>query len=94
MVNAQTGKDIAVTSCSGDADDVFYNRSDSLVCVSAGEGFIDIIKANDKELIQINHIATSSGARTSLLLPSEKKFLLAVPKHGGTSAALWIYHLE
>ena len=94
MVNAQTGKDIAVTSCSGDADDVFYNRSDSLVFVSAGEGFIDIFKANDKELIQINHIATSSGARTSLLLPSEKKFLLAVPRHGGTSAALWIYHLE
>src|SRR6266487_4715208 len=91
MINTQTGKDIHSISCSGDADDVFYYGADSLVFVSAGKGFIDVFKANTNELELINHIATSSGARTSLLLSSEKKLLLAVPAHSGNSAALWIY---
>lgn len=90
MINTETGKDITTINCSGDADDVFYYAADSLVFVSAGKGFIDVFKAG-KELQHINHIATSSGARTSLLLSSGKKFLLAVPAHGGSSAALWVY---
>ena len=93
MVNAETGKDISMVNCAGDADDVFYNASDSLVFVSGGRGFIDVFKAHERELVQINHIKTASGARTSLLLGSEKKFLLAVPGHVGTPAALWIYNL-
>jgi DNA-binding beta-propeller fold protein YncE len=94
MINTETGKDIITIDCSADADDVFYNALDSLVFVSAGKGFIDVFRTNEKELVQINHIKTSSGARTSLLLPSEKKFLLAVPSHAGSPAALWIYNIE
>jgi DNA-binding beta-propeller fold protein YncE len=94
MVNAETGKDISMVNCSGDTDDVFYSASDSLVFVSAGKGFIDVFRAHEKELVQINQIKTTSDARTSLLLPSEKKFLLAVPDHLRSPAALWIYNLE
>jgi WD40 repeat protein len=94
MINMETGKDLSAISCSGDADDVFYNSSDSLVFVSAGKGFIDVFKTNGKELVQINHIKTNNGARTSLLLNSEKKFLLAVPAHTGSPAALWNYTIE
>jgi WD40 repeat protein len=92
MIDTQTGKNIRSISCSGDADDVFYDANDSLVFVSGGKGFIDVFKANEKsELIEINHTETRSGARTSLLLTSEKKLLLAVPAHNDESAALWIY---
>ena len=94
MINTETGKDITAISCSGDADDVFYNAADSLVFVSAGKGFIDVFRAKENELVQINHIKTRYGARTSLLVASEKKFLLAVPAHGGNPAALWIYYTE
>jgi DNA-binding beta-propeller fold protein YncE len=94
MVNTESGKIIYAINCSGDADDVFYSASDSLVFVSAGKGFIDVFKTNVKnELIVVDHVKTRSGARTSLLLPSEKKFLLAVPAHGGEPAALWIYNI-
>jgi Uncharacterized conserved protein len=92
MISADTGKDLFVISCSGDADDVFYN--DHLVFVSAGKGFIDVFRINKKELVQINHIKTSTGARTSLLLAREKKFLLAVPAQAGNPAALWIYNID
>jgi len=94
MVSAQTGKDIHSINCSGDADDVFYYGADSLVFVSAGKGFIDVFKANTNELEQINHIETSSGARTCLFLPTEKKLLLAVPARSGNSAVLWVYNFK
>ena len=94
MINAETGKDISIVNSSADADDIFYSGSDSLVFVSAGSGFIDVFRIDDKQPVQINHIKTSSGARTSLWLASEKRFLLAVPARAGNPAALWIYSLD
>jgi DNA-binding beta-propeller fold protein YncE len=95
MVNTETGTVMYAINSSGDADDIFYNASDSLVFVSAGKGFIDAFKTNSKnELVLVNHVKTRSGARTSLLLSSEKKLLLAVPSHAGEPAALWIYNIK
>jgi DNA-binding beta-propeller fold protein YncE len=94
MVNTSTGETLSVVECSGDADDIFYNSSDSLVFVSAGKGFVDVFKAGKNKLLPISHIKTKSGARTSLLLKAEKKFLLAVPARGENPAALWIYNLN
>jgi len=91
MINTETGKDITSIKCSGDADDVFYYNN--LVFVSAGKGYIDVFETSDNVLNQINHIETSSGARTSLLLSTEKKFLLAAPARGGNAAALWTYKI-
>lgn len=94
MINAKTGEGLFAINGSGDADDVFYNPSDSLVFVSAGQGYIDVFKAGKNELVQTTRIKTGSGARTSLLVPEEKKFLLAAPAHGGDPAALWVYNLN
>jgi len=95
VVNTQTGKNISSLNCSGDVDDVFYNAKDSLVFLSAGKGFIDVFKTEEKdELIKIDHIVTRNGARTSLLIPSEKKFLLAVPQHNEEPAELRVYDLK
>jgi len=92
MINTSTGLDVSFPKCSGDADDLFF--SDGLVFLSAGAGYVDVYRVKDSALVVVNHIATVTGARTSLLLPSEKKFLLAVPKHGDTPAALWVYNLQ
>lgn len=93
VINTLTGKDITSIHCSGDADDVFYFND--LIFVSAGKGYIDVFQTNDNAALkQINHIETSSGARTCFLLPAEKKLLLAVPAHGSNSAALWVYNLN
>lgn len=94
MIDMETGKDISTVSCSGDADDVFFDTSGNLVFVSTGKGFIDVFRVNGKNLVQINHIGTSRGARTSLLVSSERKFLLAVPAQTSTPAALWIYNID
>jgi DNA-binding beta-propeller fold protein YncE len=94
IIDIRSEKDIQSISCSGDADDVFYNSSNGLVFVSAGHGYIDVFKNNGTQLTHINHIETSSDARTSLLLSSEKKLLLAVPAISGNAAALWVYNLR
>jgi len=94
IINTETGKDISTVNCSGDADDVFYDSISNLVYVSAGKGFIDVFRANENDWVHINHVGTKNGARTSLLISSEKKFLLAVPAHAGNNAALWIYNVE
>lgn len=93
VINTETGKDISSMNCSGDADDVFYDLNNGLIFVSGGRGFIDVFKEGDT-LKHIDHIATSSGARTSLLLSSQKIFLLAVPSRNGNTAALWIYKIN
>jgi YVTN family beta-propeller protein len=94
VVNTQTGKETNTLNCSGDADDVFYD-GDNLVFLSAGRGFIDVLKTNEKsELTRINHIATRSGARTSLFIPSEKILFVAVPQHSGEPAELWVFKLK
>ena len=94
MLNTETGKVIYAINCSSDADDIFYSAFDSLLFISAGKGFIDVFKITAKiELILVDHVKTRSGARTSLLLPSGEKFLLAVPAHAGEPAALWIYNI-
>jgi hypothetical protein len=83
---------IAVADCSGDADDVFYYASDSMIFIAAGKGFLDVFKIkNRSQLIRINQIATRAGARSSLWLGEEKKLLLAVPAYHGDPAALWVY---
>ena len=93
VINAETGKDIVSMNCTGDADDLFYDSNDNLVFVSGGRGFIDVFEANDK-LKHVSHVPTSSGARTSLLLSSQKNLLLAVPSRSGNPAALWIYKIN
>lgn len=94
MISTQTGAELATVKSSKDADDLFYDSADSLVFLSAGGGYVDVFRVNDKAFVVINHITTVTGARTSILIKSEKKFLLAVPKHGTTPAALWVYNLQ
>lgn len=95
MISTETGQVAYAVASSGDADDVFCSVSDSTVFVSAGQGFIDVFKTNlQNELHRVDRITTSKGARTSLLLDRERKFLLAVPAHGEEAAALWIYTIN
>jgi len=65
-----------------------------IFCCFTGFAFYDVLKLTKENIeLGINHIETNAGARTSLLLPSQKTLLLA-PAHSGNSAALWIYKIN
>ena len=58
---------------------------------SGGEGFVSIYQWRDPNMKQIAKIATENGARTSLLIPSIRLFVLAERAHGNMSAELKVY---
>jgi DNA-binding beta-propeller fold protein YncE len=95
VIETVKGNIISNITISDDADDLFYDEQDSLLFVSCGSGFIDVIKwKGGNEYSRINQIATAKGARTCLYLPQQRELLLAVPKNGKEEAGLWVYSIN
>jgi DNA-binding beta-propeller fold protein YncE len=65
----------SVPSC-GDSDDLFLDEKRRLIYVSCGDGTLDVFRREG--LARIAHIATSSGARTSLFVPELDRLFVAV----------------
>jgi hypothetical protein len=77
----------------GDADDLFLH--DNKIYISGGEGSINIFERKDRDsLKQVANIRTKNGARTSLLVPRLKLFLVAVRSTGGEAAKISVYKLN
>ena len=79
-----------VPTC-GDADDVFLDAKRRRIYVSCGSGAIDVLDATGDSYQRIAHIATVSGARTSLFVPERDRLYLAVRATGGEPAAIWVF---
>lgn len=80
----------SIPTC-GDVDDVFVDAKRDRVYLSCGEGFVDVLATDGTAYRRAAHIATSSGARTSLFVPELDSLMLAVPARGTTAAGIWIY---
>jgi len=94
VFESETGKRIASLPCPGDTDDVFYDAVTKRIIVSGGSGYVDIFqKNNENDYSAIAHIATRKGARTSLWIPSNHEFILAVPRNNGQAAELRVYKM-
>src|SRR5215813_1383119 len=63
------GKSVATVDLCGDTDDMFMDAKRKRIYVSCGEGFLDVIDAQDRAYRRIGRIATVAGARTSLFVP-------------------------
>ena len=94
VFDTESGKQIAMVNCSGDTDDVFYDQENGRAYVSAGEGFIDVIKQVDADHYQvISKIPTAAGARTALFVPELHRLSLAVPRRERQEPAVRIYEV-
>jgi DNA-binding beta-propeller fold protein YncE len=85
------GSAMAPIATCGDIDDLFVDPKRDRVYVSCGEGFLDVLAAEGASYRRIAHIASASGARTSLFVPELDRLLLAVPAKAETPAAIWIF---
>lgn len=95
LYNTNSLKKISDKNISGDADDIFYDKSDSLIFVSCGSGDMDIFKQmNSKEIVQIVSVKTSPGARTSLFVPELKKLFVAARKYDKNNAKVFEYLIK
>jgi hypothetical protein len=94
IYDGKTGIDINETSMVGDADDIYFDDVTGMIIISGGEGYINAFRLdNQKDIQEIANISTSSGARTSLLIPQLRLFVLACRANGGRNASLQIYKL-
>jgi DNA-binding beta-propeller fold protein YncE len=91
VYDTSTGRQVDSVDISGDTDDVFYDANRKRVYVSCGEGFLDVLAADDGRLTRIAHIATAAGARTSLFVAEQNRLFLAVPHRRTQKAEIRVY---
>lgn len=95
MLNNKTGKEISNYSMVNDVDDLFFDEATKRIYVSGGGGFINIFQQDKNySFKKIANIPTSDGARTSLLIPQLKLFILAKRAESGKPARLVIYNTQ
>ncbi len=75
-LNMETGAVIENAETCSDADDVFLDQKRQRIYVSCGAGEVDVVARDGLHRIAL--IATTSGARTSLFVPQQDRFYLAV----------------
>lgn len=74
-----------------DVDDIFFDENLNNIYASGGGGFITIYQWKKPEIRQIAKISTRDGARTSLLIPGLKIFILAARANLNNTATLNLY---
>ncbi|MGN6214508.1 YncE family protein [Parafilimonas sp.] len=95
VFNTENGKSVSNISIHKNADGIYFNRKDSLIYISCGEGFIDIIRQRNADSYYVaDDKPTAIGAGTSLYSPELKRLFLAVPQREKEAAELRIYAID
>ena len=95
VLDGKSGKEISMSTMAGDADDLYYDDEIAAVFVSGGDGHINIFRHQDTGVYrQIANIPTRNGARTSLLVPQLKLFVLAGRAESGKTASILVYKIN
>jgi DNA-binding beta-propeller fold protein YncE len=92
VYNTETGKSVANLTISKNADGIYLDVKRSLIYISCGEGFIEVIQQKDANTyFSIEKIKTLKGAGTSLFSPAFNQLYLAVPQTETSPAELRVY---
>ena len=92
VYDTMTGKESGSFDIVGDTDDLFYDAARKRLYVSGGEGYLDVFQVEEANRVtRLAHIATATGARTSLFVPDQSRLYLAVPHRGNQKAEIRIY---
>jgi hypothetical protein len=92
VLDGATGKQNSLLPMAGDADDLYYDQASKEVFVSGGDGHINIFRnQGSNSFKQVANIPTRSGARTSLLIPELKLFVLAARAEAGRPAGILVF---
>jgi DNA-binding beta-propeller fold protein YncE len=94
VLDATSGRIVAVLVTVGDTDDVFFDDSRRLVYVIGGEGAVEILRQRDPDHYdRIGRISTAPGARTGLYIPSLDRLFVGVPHRGSQPAKVLVYEI-
>jgi hypothetical protein len=94
VLDGTAGNELFSSVMAGDADDLYWDEKTRQVLVSGGSGYVNVFKqTGDATYKQTANIPTSDGARTSLLVPELRLFILAVRATNGKQAVLIVYQV-
>lgn len=92
VYDTETGKSVANLSIRKNADGIYLDAKRSLIYISCGEGFIEVIQQKDADhYLNVDKIATVKGAGTSLFSTASSQLYLAVPQTENNPAELRVY---
>jgi len=91
VFSLQDGSTVAMVDACGDADDLFADAKRQRVYLSCGDGYLDVFEPQGDTYRRAAHIATISGARTSLFVPDLDRLFVAARANPGEPAAVWVF---
>lgn len=92
VLDAKTGREIALLQAPADADDLFYDAALQRVYLVGGAGAVAVysqVDADHYRLLAL--VATRPGARTGLFDPALDRLFVAAPRHNGQAAQLLVF---
>ena len=94
VMNSDTGAIVASYDTTPLVDDLAFDPASKRIYLP-GSGFVDVFQEKDADHYELlAHVPGSFRAKTALLVPSLKKYFLAVPRHDKQVAEVRIFDVQ
>src|SRR3984893_17060903 len=94
VMDTQTGKEIVVLPITKGVDDLTYDPGSRRI-YAACDGDADVYEQSDPDNYKLlAKVPTGPVGRTALLVPDLKRYFVAVPQHGTTSAEVLVFEVH
>src|SRR5467141_3376007 len=91
VLDTQTGKEVTSFPITKGVDDITYDPASKRV-YAACDGAVDIYEQSGPDSYKLlGNISTGPMGRTARLVPELKRYFVAVPQHGTTSARVLVF---
>src|SRR5229473_3566498 len=93
VLDTQTGKEVTSFPITKGVDDITYDAATKRV-YAACDGAVDIYEQSSPDSYKLlGNISTGPMGRTARLVPELKRYFVAVPQHGTTSAKVLVFEV-
>jgi len=91
VLDTQTGKEVTSFAITKGVDDIAYDAASKRV-YAACDGTVDIFEQSSPNSYKLlGNVSTGPMGRTARLVPELKRYFVAVPQHGTTSAKVLVF---
>ncbi len=91
VLDTQTGKEVTSFAITKGVDDITYDAASKRI-YAACDGAVDIFEQSSPNSYKLlGNVSTGPMARTARLVPELKRYFVAVPQHGTTSAKVLVF---
>src|SRR6266481_1011991 len=93
VLDTQTGKEVTSFAITKGVDDITYDAASKRV-YAACDGAVDIFEQSSPDSYKsLGNISTGPMGRTARLVPELRRYFVAVPQHGATSAKVLVFEV-